>query len=535
MQFRYLYMLQSSILVAASLPTVDLGYEVHQALSFNETSQLYKFSNIRYAEAPIGDLRWALPVAPTGVDTQIQNGSIGRICPQGMSKWFYISSLLQSSFASNTTSSFDYITAKAKIDAVYPNGTGAAYSSKVSTTDDCLFLDVIVPEGIFNNASSQAPVLVCAGDPSGLIAASQSNGSPGFVYVSMNYRLGGLGFMAGDSYESEGGIANLGLHDQRLALEWVQSNIHLFGGDPSRVTVAGGSAGAGSIISHLISTSDDQSLPFQQAWVESPGLLPATSATKELGATKFLEALGVSTFAEARQLSSAEIIRANADVISASKNSTFQYAPVDDGSYLPTTAAKALSAGNVNPGINLLISHTENEGYAFAPAFANTDELFSEYLRNSFPEISNCTISRIVNDLFPLSNYDGKWWERVTDFVGDYGLKCYTSALSRAYGNLTHNYDWQLFPAFHGYDFLHAFYAGNQHDGLVDTTTAGALQHYISNFVVNGDPNAQGLVSWSTEGADSQLLAFTTTGPVQETDGTADSNCLWLMSHELLL
>jgi carboxylesterase type B len=78
-----------------------------------------------------------------------------------------------------------------------------------------------------------------AGNPAGIIQASQHDGSDGIVYVTINYRLGALGFLAGPSLEAANGIPNAGLHDQRLALDWVQKNIHLFGGDPSKVTVGG--------------------------------------------------------------------------------------------------------------------------------------------------------------------------------------------------------------------------------------------------------------------------------------------------------
>ena len=59
-----------------------------------------------------------------------------------------------------------------------------------------------------------------AGGPSSLIAATQSCGNPGFVYISINYRLGGLGFLSGDAFESEDMIPNLGIHDQRMALDY---------------------------------------------------------------------------------------------------------------------------------------------------------------------------------------------------------------------------------------------------------------------------------------------------------------------------
>lgn len=78
-----------------------------------------------------------------------------------------------------------------------------------------------------------------SGDPSRLIATSQTDGSDGIVYVAIQYRLGALGWLSGSTLEEEGGVSNAGLLDQRLALEWVQENIHLFGGDPDQVTVMG--------------------------------------------------------------------------------------------------------------------------------------------------------------------------------------------------------------------------------------------------------------------------------------------------------
>lgn len=76
-------------------------------------------------------------------------------------------------------------------------------------------------------------------DPSRLIQTSGKDGSEGMIFVALNYRLGALGWLAGPTLQQEGGDSNAGLLDQRLALEWVQDNIHLFGGDPDRVTVMG--------------------------------------------------------------------------------------------------------------------------------------------------------------------------------------------------------------------------------------------------------------------------------------------------------
>jgi carboxylesterase type B len=86
-----------------------------------------------------------------------------------------------------------------------------------------------------------------------------------------------FGFAAGPSYVMEGGTANLGLLDQRFALEWVKRHIKTFGGDPSRITVMGQSAGAGSIVHQVTAYGGQRESPFSQAIIQSPGFYPITS------------------------------------------------------------------------------------------------------------------------------------------------------------------------------------------------------------------------------------------------------------------
>ena len=104
-----------------------------------------------------------------------------------------------------------------------------------------------------------------------MIEASQVNSTEGIIFVSFNYRLGAFGWLSGPTLQSDG-TANAGLYDQRLALQWVQDNIHTFGGDPNRVTVIGESAGGGSILHQITAFGGFQGpVPFQQGVLQSPG------------------------------------------------------------------------------------------------------------------------------------------------------------------------------------------------------------------------------------------------------------------------
>jgi carboxylesterase type B len=81
------------------------------------------------------------------------------------------------------------------------------------------------------------------------VEESLNHGQP-IVVVTVNYRVGGYGFLGGKELHAEGST-NLGLLDQRLGLEWVSDNIRAFGGDPTKVTIWGESAGSISVFNHM--------------------------------------------------------------------------------------------------------------------------------------------------------------------------------------------------------------------------------------------------------------------------------------------
>ena len=95
--------------------------------------------------------------------------------------------------------------------------------------------------------------------------------------MAFNYRLGLFGWLSGSTLQKDG-TANVGLYDQQAVFDWIQDNIHLFGGDADRVTVMGESAGAGSIMHHITAYGGQKGkAPFQRAILQSPGWLPSTA------------------------------------------------------------------------------------------------------------------------------------------------------------------------------------------------------------------------------------------------------------------
>jgi len=143
-----------------------------------------------------------------------------------------------------------------------------------STNEDCLTLNISAPAD--RKADEKLPVFVYihggafVGGSSSLYRLDKLAREGRMVVVTPNYRVGVFGFMAHPSFANDGFNGNYGLEDQRFALAWVKRNIAQFGGDASNVTVAGESAGAGSICMHLATPERSQGL-FDKAMILSAG------------------------------------------------------------------------------------------------------------------------------------------------------------------------------------------------------------------------------------------------------------------------
>jgi len=210
------------------------------------TGNVIKFLGIPYAAPPIGNLRWREP--------------------QPVKAWSGI----------RTTDKF---------------GAECMQTDNVPKSEDCLFINVWRPA----NAPSQ-PLPVMVWIYGGALAHGQTSlypadalASQGVIVVSMNYRMGRLGFFAHPALAKEAPndvIGNYGFMDQRAALQWVQRNIAAFGGDPKQVTIFGESAGGGSVMTHL--TSPMSRGLFQRAILQSPGV--PTARAKVIPLTERAEA-----------------------------------------------------------------------------------------------------------------------------------------------------------------------------------------------------------------------------------------------------
>lgn len=114
-------------------------------------------------------------------------------------------------------------------------------------------------------------------DGTSIVADSVAQGKP-VIFVAVNYRVGGFGFMPGKEILADGS-ANLGLLDQRLGLQWVADNIAAFGGDPSKVTIWGESAGAISVMDQMLLYNGDHTYKgkplFRGGIMNSGSIVPA--------------------------------------------------------------------------------------------------------------------------------------------------------------------------------------------------------------------------------------------------------------------
>ncbi len=299
------------------------------------------FLGIRYGQAPAGTLRWKPPQAPNPGQGSIVAGTFGHTCTQG----------------------------------------------RATDSEDCLFLNVYAPSTA--TARSKLPVFIWihggalvngAGsdyDPSVMVAQND------IVVVTINYRLGSLGFLAAsvlaapqaNAFQHVGDAGNYGLMDQQFAMAWVQQNIEAFGGDPRTVTIGGESAGGLSVSAHLASTNTFKGLTnrdlFGGAIIESGAYmyhdLPSLATYRTLSdnfAQKDANSFcgGNVSLACLQGLTTAQLF-ANEAVFGG-----FGIAPNSNTKILPLDLHTAFSTGRFNQ-VPVLQGTNANEGRLFEPSF----------------------------------------------------------------------------------------------------------------------------------------------------------------------
>lgn len=294
----------SSMAVSAA-PLVETSSGKVQGLT---TEGVDEFLGIPYAAPPVGNLRWRPPRAAAPWKGVFKATSFGNTCPQ-------INEL--------------------------------GLFATPSQTEDCLYLNVFAPEGRTGSHVKRAVMVWIYGggqiDGESTDYDGRKLAQNGAILVSMNYRLGVLGFFAQDSIDKEGhAFGSYGLMDQQFALKWVHDNIAAFGGDPNNVTIFGQSAGAYDSVAQMVTPSSAGL--FQKAIIESgPLLKPAPFSADLSSGNAFANAAGCTSPAQAsrclRGLSVQQILNLQGP---------YTTNIIVDGSYIPQPPDVAFASGKFN-------------------------------------------------------------------------------------------------------------------------------------------------------------------------------------------
>ncbi|KAH7029353.1 Alpha/Beta hydrolase protein [Microdochium trichocladiopsis] len=335
---------------------VDLGYARYRGL-YDAKRGLDIWRGIRYAAPPVGPLRWQMPQPPLDESAVgiIDATDLPPLCPQA------------GAFATPVEYGFN-------------GGPGA----------NGLPVLVWIHGGGYSLFGARY-------DPSGWIAA----GGYRFVAVEIQYRLGAFGFLASREVRAKGQL-NAGLLDQRRALQWVQQYIAHFGGDPSRVTVAGESSGAGSTLHQALAYGGRDEGLFSNIYMSSPCLPPIYAYNDEYPTEhfrKFAELAGCASRATAQSCgdlvfeclvaADTSVLQNASEAVAATQGyfGSFAWLPVVDGRFVRSRPTSQLLEGRV-AGKRILVGTNANEGVPLTNPRVNNKQQYDDFIRSQYPNLN---------------------------------------------------------------------------------------------------------------------------------------------------
>jgi para-nitrobenzyl esterase len=433
------------------------------------------FKGVPFAAPPVGELRWRAPRTPATWEGIRKADEFSPNCMQvmreGMGPWT------------------------------------AEYQPHGIVSEDCLYLNIWTAA---KSAKEKQPVVMylhggAFTDGSGNVPVynGEKLAKKGLVVVTVNYRLGVLGFFAHPELTKESenkSSGNYGLLDQVAALEWIKKNIAAFGGDPSRVTIMGQLAGAMSV--HCLMASPLAKGLFVRAIAQSgsnalsgPG---GNLASAELTGVKFAKAKGTASLAALRAMPVAELI--------ASVKGEFRFFPIVDGWFLPKSIDEIFAAGEQNDVSTLtgLVadegSFSDDYGKASAEEFQNRVKQqagsYAAEILKLYPALTETEAiesqKAYARDMSMVSMY---LWAVKHGTIGK--TKVYTYLFMHPQPGATKD----RYMTFHSSELPYVFDNLNQSNRLwtmEDRKIAETISSYWTNFIATGDPNGKGLAKWPT-------------------------------------
>ncbi|NJP91319.1 carboxylesterase family protein [Nonomuraea sp. FMUSA5-5] len=467
-----------------------------------------RFLALPYAAPPVGDLRWRAPQPPPTWQGVRAADAWGNRCP-----------------------------------------AAAGSNGPRSETEDCLYLNVFRPEG--TRAGQRLPVLFWI-HGGGLVngSANQHDGTliaqlENVVVVSVNYRLGVLGYLVHPALAAESGQAgNYGLLDQQAALRWVRRNIAAFGGDPRRVTIDGESAGGFSVCAHL--TAPGSAGLFARGIMQSGSCVSRPIEDGERTGTQIAATLGCPDPATAaaclRALPPGRLIDGP------------QYTSFTHGTpALPESPDTAVRAGRFQR-VPLMIGYNRDEGRTFFQGNRGwTRERYEEWVRTVFGDRAAAVLERYPwparSDAFTPAYLTGAIATDAGLFAGIGGcpalrlardLSAYTTVYGYRFDHrtgpgLTPEPAGYVWGAGHAAELAYLWPSFDNGTPIAPTFDAGErrlardMVHYWGGFTRTGQPYARGSARWPRLGdAVMSLRAAGRSTPVPEATMAAEHQCdLW--------